>query len=69
LVAGFAAAAHVLALDRLAPGSPVAGRAYFISQDEPVELWPFINRILALAGNHDLQQFIRQRPLHLQCFG
>jgi nucleoside-diphosphate-sugar epimerase len=45
-----AAAAHLLAADRLAPGSPVAGRAYFISQGEPVALWPFINRVLALAG-------------------
>src|SRR5262249_29114610 len=35
-----AAAAHLLAADRLAPGSPVAGQAYFISQGEPVALWP-----------------------------
>jgi 2-alkyl-3-oxoalkanoate reductase len=45
-----AAVAHLLAADRLTPGSPVAGKAYFISQGEPVLLWPFINRILALAG-------------------
>jgi nucleoside-diphosphate-sugar epimerase len=45
-----AAAAHLLAADRLAPASPVAGKAYFLSQGEPVELWPFINRIMALAG-------------------
>jgi nucleoside-diphosphate-sugar epimerase len=45
-----AAAAHLLAADRLAPGSPIAGKAYFISQGEPVALWPFINRVLALAG-------------------
>jgi nucleoside-diphosphate-sugar epimerase len=44
------AAAHLLAADRLAPGAPAAGRAYFISQGEPVLLWPFINRVLALAG-------------------
>jgi nucleoside-diphosphate-sugar epimerase len=44
-----AAAAHLLAADRLAPGSPIAGRAYFISQGEPVALWPFINRVLELA--------------------
>jgi 2-alkyl-3-oxoalkanoate reductase len=41
-----AAWAHVLAADHLAPGSPVAGRAYFISQGEPVVLWDFINRLL-----------------------
>jgi nucleoside-diphosphate-sugar epimerase len=45
-----AATAHLLAADRLEPGSPIAGRAYFISQGEPVPLWPFINSILELAG-------------------
>lgn len=45
-----AAAAHVLAADRLTPGSPAAGKAYFISQGEPVVLWEFVNRVLALAG-------------------
>ncbi len=45
-----AADAHLAALDRLTPGSPIAGRAYFISQGDPVELWPFINRILDLVG-------------------
>jgi nucleoside-diphosphate-sugar epimerase len=45
-----AAAAHLLAADRLTPGSPIAGKAYFISQGEPVLVWPFINRILGLAG-------------------
>ncbi|MFO0809845.1 MAG: NAD-dependent epimerase/dehydratase family protein [Gemmataceae bacterium] len=45
-----AAAAHLLAADRLAPGSSVAGKAYFLSQGEPVEVWPFIDRMLAAAG-------------------
>lgn len=45
-----AAAAHLLAGDRLAVGSPCAGKAYFISNGEPVELWAFIDRILAAAG-------------------
>jgi nucleoside-diphosphate-sugar epimerase len=45
-----AADAHLLAADRLAPGSPVAGRAYFITNGEPVPLWDFVNRILAAAG-------------------
>ena len=42
--------AHVVAAGKLAPGSPVAGKAYFISNGEPVELWAFIGRILAEAG-------------------
>ena len=45
-----AAAAHLLAGDRLEPGAPIAGRRYFISQGEPVPLWPFINQALELAG-------------------
>jgi len=45
-----AAAAHINAADKLAIGSPCAGKAYFISNDEPVELWGFIDRILAEAG-------------------
>jgi 2-alkyl-3-oxoalkanoate reductase len=45
-----AAAAHLLAADRLAPDSPIAGRPYFLSQGEPVPLWPFINQVLELAG-------------------
>lgn len=45
-----AADAHVLAADRLAPGSAVAGKVYFIAQGEPLPLWELIDRILA-AGN------------------
>jgi nucleoside-diphosphate-sugar epimerase len=45
-----AADAHIMAGDKLAVGSPVAGKVYFISNDEPVELWPFIDQILAAAG-------------------
>ncbi|MFO0870397.1 MAG: NAD-dependent epimerase/dehydratase family protein [Pirellulales bacterium] len=45
-----AAAAHWQAADALATGSPVAGRAYFISQGEPVNCWEWINELLALAG-------------------
>ena len=39
-----AAAAHLQAADALAPGSPVAGNAYFISQGEPVNCWGWIER-------------------------
>ena len=45
-----AADAHILAADRLAPGSAVAGRVYFITQGEPMPLADLINRILAAAG-------------------
>ncbi len=44
------AQAHLLACDALAPGSPVAGRAYFINEPEPVNLWNFVNDLLRRAG-------------------
>jgi 2-alkyl-3-oxoalkanoate reductase len=42
-----AARAHLLAADGLVPGSPVVGSVYFISQDDPVVLWPWIGEFLA----------------------
>ncbi|MCP4592311.1 MAG: NAD-dependent epimerase/dehydratase family protein, partial [bacterium] len=42
-----AAEAHVLAADRLRPGAACAGRAYFISQGNPVALWPWLGEILS----------------------
>jgi nucleoside-diphosphate-sugar epimerase len=45
-----AADAHLLAADRLSPGSPIAGKVYFISQGEPVPMWEMVNRLLHAAG-------------------
>lgn len=45
-----AAAAHLLAADRLAPGAALAGKAYFLAQGEPLPLWDIVNRILAAGG-------------------
>jgi nucleoside-diphosphate-sugar epimerase len=45
-----AAEAHVLALDKLAIGSPIAGKVYFISQDEPVTHETLINSWLKADG-------------------
>ncbi len=46
--------AHLLAAERLLAGGDVAarvsGNAYFLSSGEPVEIWDFINRLLAAAG-------------------
>jgi len=41
-----AARAHLLAADALTADSPVAGSVYFISQDDPVVLWPWIQALL-----------------------
>lgn len=45
-----AAEAHLNAADRLRPGAPLAGKAYFISNGEPLPLWEMVNNILAAAG-------------------
>ncbi len=45
-----AALAHVLAGERLAPNAPCAGKAYFISNGEPIAMADLIRRILAAAG-------------------
>lgn len=41
-----AAKAHVQAMEKLSPGSPVCGQAYFLGQERPVKIWEFINNIL-----------------------
>jgi len=44
-----AALAHLLAAERLEPGSPITGRAYFIAQGQPVPVWDMVNRFLEAA--------------------
>ena len=53
-----AAEAHLNAADRLAPGSPPAGKAYFISNGEPLPLWEMVNRILAASGLPPESRFV-----------
>jgi len=42
--------AHILAAERLAPGTPCSGRAYFIGNDEPRPMGEVVNAILGAAG-------------------
>ncbi len=42
--------AHLAAASRLAPGAPCAGKAYFITNGEPISMAELLNRILAAAG-------------------
>lgn len=56
-----AAAAHLQACDHLSIDSPVGGRAYFISQGEPVNCWDWINDILALAKIAPVQRKISMK--------
>lgn len=59
-----AAQAHLQAADHLVPGSPVAGRAYFISQGEPVNCWQWIDELLALAGLPPVPRAISTRTAY-----
>jgi len=43
-----AAHAHILALEKLMTNPKVCGNAYFIGQENPVNLWDFINSILSI---------------------
>lgn len=56
-----AADAHLQAADRLTPGSAVAGKAYFISNGDPIPLWQMVNRILAAAGVAPVRRSISPR--------
>lgn len=55
---------HVSPLGTSAPGNPIgysppaAGRAYFITNDEPVELWAWINQLLAALGERPVTKRI-----------
>ena len=53
-----AAKAHIDAAEALQPNSPVCGSAYFLSQNDPVNCWGWINDILALAGLPRIRQSI-----------
>jgi len=60
-----AALAHLLAADRLAPGTALAGRAYFISNGEPLPTWELVDRILAAGGLPPLQRRVSARTAYV----
>ena len=53
-----AAIAHILAAEKLAPNARCAGKAYFISNGEPVTMASLINQILAAAHLPPVSQSI-----------
>jgi nucleoside-diphosphate-sugar epimerase len=56
-----AASAHLLAAEALEGDAPAAGRAYFISQGEPVNCWQWVDRLLAVAGLPPVKKAISRR--------
>ena len=53
-----AAHAHIIALEKLKEGSPICGKAYFLGQESPVNLWSFIGKILNIHGLAPLKKSI-----------
>ncbi len=56
-----AAEVHLCAARALDAEPQSSGRAYFISNDEPVNAWDFINRLLAVAGVAPVRKRISRR--------
>ena len=57
-----AAYAHLLAAQKLEIGSAISGKCYFISQDDPRNLWDIVNGILATA---DIAPVTKSIPFRL----
>ncbi|MCB9680753.1 MAG: NAD-dependent epimerase/dehydratase family protein [Alphaproteobacteria bacterium] len=53
-----AAAAHLQAADALAPGSAHGGKAYFVTDPEPVVLWDWIHALFVGVGEPPLRRHV-----------
>lgn len=53
-----AADAHIQAMKALAEKPEISGRAYFITQGEPINAWEMINKILAAGGKPPIKKSI-----------
>ncbi len=53
-----AATAHLQAAEALGPDGAAAGKAYFLTQGEPVRCWEWIDELLALAGLDPVRESI-----------
>ena len=61
--------AHVLAAEAMAPGSPVCGSAYFISDGEPAHMFDFVQPFFEGLGNQVPKANIPAAPLRLLMAG
>lgn len=53
--------AHRLAMDALEENPEAAGRAYFISQGDPVPMWPWINQVLEAHGKPPIAKTVKPK--------
>ena len=63
-----AAHAHLLALEALVDGAHPGGKAYFISQGEPVALWPWLNDLLTRIGEAPIKRKVSLRKAYATGF-
>ncbi len=56
--------AHVRAAEELGEGCRCAGKAYFISQGKPVNLWEWLNEVLERASAPTVQRSISHRTAY-----
>lgn len=59
-----AAAAHIQAADALDPGSPNAGKAYFVTDPEPVVFWDWVQAFLTGLGEAPIRRHVSRRTAH-----
>lgn len=60
-----AATAHLQAAQQLTVGSQVAGKVYFIANNEPIPLWNLVNQILAAGGLPPVTRSVSPRLAYL----
>jgi nucleoside-diphosphate-sugar epimerase len=57
--------AHILAMEALMSGrANVSGRAFFISQGEPVKLWDWVNSLLEMHGMQPITRSVNYTVAH-----
>ncbi len=60
--------AHINAMERLSPDNPIAGKAYFVTNQEPWPIKDIINQILAVGGLPPLQKHLSAPVAYLLGF-
>jgi 3beta-hydroxy-delta5-steroid dehydrogenase/steroid delta-isomerase len=56
--------AHLLAAERLEPGAPAAGRAYFISDGRPTNTFEFFEPLFLALGRRPPRAWVPARPVY-----
>lgn len=60
-----AAKAHLLALDRLKPGAPIAGKVYFITNGEPKTIKFMFNMVMDIYGLPPIERHLPKRLVYV----